>query len=201
MFQRRGVRFYALLAGLACVIGFLVGIAGDRLALQLPDRWISVPWAADGDYLPGRVEPGEPEMVLVFIGSPSCVWSTHESLPPLVEKAKVALSSRADSLGRSFTALGAVPSVGVERGLDFLGGFGLFDEIAVGSGWSNLTLLKYVYNDFPGQAATPQVVVLERLLQPGTRQLIAETVLFRSVGVEPMRTWAEHGFPLPAHGQ
>ena len=85
-----------------------------------------------------------------------------------------------------------------ERGIEYLKGLGQFDEIAVGRGWRNGSILKYIYTDYPGLAATPQFLVLARtVVQEGGQWGIEnERVLTRRIGVSAISTWIAGGAQL-----
>ena len=67
-----------------------------------------------------------------------------------------------------------------------------------GLGWANVGVLKYVYGDLSGRAATPQVLVVARSLQSeqGDYRFRDERVLSRAVGAEEIRKWVEAGAPF-----
>lgn len=183
--------------------GFLLTSAA-LVTNRLTPPEISIVWQSpDSGYVPpvGAVEPG-PELALVFIGSPTCVWSNRDFLPAAVEKAKLVLDEQARSTGRSFTTVASVKSSGVDVGLAYLRKFGKFDEIVLGRGWYNLGILRYVFEDFSANAATPQLVVVERrVVGWPSRSYADEKVLVRKIGAGPIHDWVEAGLPLPQNTQ
>ncbi len=72
--------------------------------------------------------------------------------------------------------------------------FGPFDEVMSGRSWANTGVLKYVFEDLPGPAATPQVVLVERMLNARDRSysVAEERVLARAVGLEEIKRWADN---------
>ena len=84
------------------------------------------------------------------------------------------------------------------RGLAHIRKFGAFDEVMAGRGWANIGLLKYVYGDMPGRAATPQLLVVARTLhsEGGGYGFLDERVISRMVGLESIKKWFEAGAPL-----
>ena len=184
---------FLLVAGFA--IGFLGFVPWPDVALDI--QW-SVPAFPRQSYLPdARIDEGE-ELMLVFVGSSRCHWSSHPELPELVRHAKLAIRSRAENEEMGFAALGIARDVAVHAGLEHLATFGEFDEVMAGRGWLNTGVLQYVYNEFPGRAATPQVVVLRRrvAIEGGQRSIEDEHVILRKVGLTQIRTWVESGMTL-----
>lgn len=52
----------------------------------------------------------------------------------------------------------------VDKGSQFLRGFGQFDEVSVGYNWASSAVRRYMFEDFTGIPATPQIVVVKRFL-------------------------------------
>jgi hypothetical protein len=142
--------------------------------------------------------PGGRELVLIYVGSPTCAFSNSREIPGLVAQASSLLKAHADSLGASMTTIGAAQSASTADGLLHLEGVGHFDEITAGRAWYNSLFLRWVYGDAPGPAATPQLIVLYRRgakgLSPG---LETEVVLIREVGLGALQRWIDHGAPIP----
>lgn len=74
--------------------------------------------------------------------------------------------------------------------------------IMTGRSWLNEGILKYIWNDIPGAAATPQILVVERqvdgLKPEGIRnyRLLDEKLIARKVGAKEIQQWFELGAPL-----
>jgi hypothetical protein len=154
-------------------------------------------------YIPTmRALPG-PELVLVFIGSSTCGPSNQRELPGQVEQLKLALQRRARTSGRSFTTLGIARDWDTDAGIRHLNRFGRFDEVIAGRNWLNTGLLRYVWEDIPGQAATPQLLVLERRLVDRRSNEAAdgivrdERLLVRKVGSAEIERWLAQSAPMP----
>jgi hypothetical protein len=82
---------------------------------------------------------------------------------------------------------------------------GAFDEIAAGYGWMNSAALKYLWQDFPGEASTPQLLLLYRQSRiPGQNEadrgfeIEAESLIQRVVGANEIRRWLAEGVPIRA---
>ncbi|HWK90419.1 MAG TPA: hypothetical protein VNP72_10540 [Longimicrobium sp.] len=181
-------------------VAFLAASSG---AVPIPAVTLHWRTAAPAGYAPSFRAPAGREMAFVFIGASHCTPSNHESLPPAVERLKLLLRDRAARSGRSFTTLGIARDWSVDAGLAHLGKFGLFDEVVAGRNWLNVGLLRYVWEDVPGQAATPQVLVLDRrLVDRGAPEAADgvvqdERLVTRLVGWEEIERWAARGAPLP----
>ena len=116
---------------------------------------------------------------------------------------KVSLESQSEALGYSFTTLGIAADWGVDEGYSHLQEMGPFDEVIVGRNWLNQGLQKYVWQDIPGVAATPQVLVVLQSLRLPTSQaspsflVLNETLVTRKLGLHEIYMWEQNGFPIP----
>lgn len=151
--------------------------------------------APDPDTRP--VRPGR-ELAVVFVTSPTCVWSNSPEIPSLIQRAKESVRRRGEEHGFGFAAVGVVRTHSVTAGMRHLAKFGEFDEVMAGRAWFNIGALKYVAHDMPGPRATPQIVIVERSVgSPDEPHLHDERVVARLIGVEPIKRWVESGTPLP----
>lgn len=180
--------------GTAFLTAFVAGWFGG-----IPLPRVDVEW----DHRSGRTEPiaametGE-ELALVYIGSSNCYWSNVEGLPFLVRDARSQLRPRARAARYHFAAVGIARDRDVDNGLRHLRKMGEFDEVMTGRGWLNIGVLKYVYEDLPGPAITPQVLVVRRWLDRDTVIGIREEdVLLRKVGFTEIETWVRQGAYVP----
>jgi hypothetical protein len=138
------------------------------------------------------------ELALVYIGSSACYWSNVESLPPLIQQVRLQLSKRAQAAGYRFASIGVARDRNVENGLQHLRKMGPFDEVMTGRGWLNVGVLKYVYQDLPGPALTPQLLVFRRLLyREETTGIRNEDVLVRKTGAGDIENCFDQGLPVP----
>lgn len=189
-----------LLAVVVFAVAFLSASSGVVPLPEVTLRWRP---GANADPTPtGRIMEG-PELAMVFIGASTCRASNHEGLPATVEQLARTLRGKAKRSGRSFTTVGIARDWDVEAGLAHLRKFGRFDEVSAGRNWLNSGLRHYMWEDIPGEAATPQVVVVDRRLvdrnssaaQAGMVQ--GERLVARLVGWKEIQQWAERGAPLP----
>lgn len=77
--------------------------------------------------------------------------------------------------------------------------YGAFDETTAGHGWFNEGIRRYVYEDLPGPAGTPQIIIVRRTLavEGDQRSVANERVLARMVGLGEIQEWVEAGAPIP----
>jgi len=86
----------------------------------------------------------------------------------------------------------------VDDGLSLIRKLGRFDELIVGGNWrNNHGAYKYLWSDFPGPRAVPQVVLVRRRLRSSSEAFESEEqeVLRRLVGVDAIAQWARVDSP------
>lgn len=158
-----------------------------------------------GAYRPAGVTREGTELTLVYIGSSGCVPSNRKELPGALEQLKRRLRDRAANAGRGFSTVGIGRDWEVKAGLAHLGKFGAFDEVMAGRNWMNAGVRRYVWEEVPGEAATPQVLVLERVIGDVSTRGIqygvqGERLVVRKVGADEILQWTRQGAPLPSLG-
>jgi hypothetical protein len=119
-------------------------------------------------------------------------------LPSLLAAVKNSLRSFVAANDHRLWTIGVGADRDVESALEHLSRYE-FDEIAAGGGVLNPSMLRYVYLDIPGPAATPQLIVTARSVEgdwEGT-PVFKERLLLRVVGVGEMKRWLSAGTPLP----
>lgn len=185
---------------------FSIAFFGTYLQyIRLPN--VTLEWKSkidDSLYTPDYTQESGPELALVYIGSSTCTASNAEFLPRTIEKLKLIIKKRAKKHGRSFSAVGIAVDWEVENGIEYLHKFGRFDEIMTGQKWSNIGALKYMWEDIPGKGGTPQVLVVDHVLQVPKGQgdvlqysISNEELIIRKVGTKEIRQWVERGAPVP----
>jgi len=180
--------------GLLFVFALVAGRSGVH-RLNVPVR-LRTPWyTSANDYR--EVRPG-PELALVFVESPTCVWCNAPELPELIERAKRLVREQAIGRGFGFATVGISSSRSASTGIEHLTRFGDFDEVSSGRSWHNEGILKYVYRDLVGPAATPQVLVVQRVVLPSAEPgFTGERVLLRHVGLGLIEQWVDGGAVVP----
>jgi hypothetical protein len=137
------------------------------------------------------------EVVFTYIGSSECKFCLDEKVSSAYKYISPNLEYDVNKQGFRFITVGISRDSNISNGLIHLSGFGKFDEVIVGNNWNNSGILKYVYGDIPGIAATPQFVVTLRKYKlisqnnglNGYRGLEEEILLLRKVGVREIDSW------------
>ncbi len=181
-------------ASAALILGVTLGVAGAIPVPSVDIRW-NLPALRSMDYMPEARRDSGTELLFVVIGSSGCRWSNTPEFIELVRNARDAVRNEAKSRGIGFATLGLSQDHDAAAGIEYLETFGAFDEIAVGRGWRNTGLNKYMYNEFPGPAATPQILVITRDISGlgGQWEFVNETVLVRLIGSAEIRSWLQGG--------
>lgn len=135
-------------------------------------------------------------LLLVYVGSASCAWCNHPSLPGYLDIVRDSLETRATARGWAFVSIGVAANWGVDAGIDHLRKMRPFNEVAAGMSWLNSLALRYLFRDIPGEAATPELLVLTRgVRQSETLQVQAtidigqEILLARKIGLPEIEHW------------
>lgn len=186
------------LVWLPVILGLVIGV-GLRTEGLIPHPEIDIQWRlpaieADSYRVGGTLDSGD-EIALVYIGSSDCVWSNTPELVNLIQALKRDLQARAIKEPWEFVAVGIARDMDPARGITHLKRFGAFDEVMAGRSWANIGLLKYIYGDMPGRAATPQILVIARKFQSdgGHYGVLNERVLVRAIGLDEIKAWTSAG--------
>jgi hypothetical protein len=148
---------------------------------------------------PSRIGNG-PDLAMIFIGSSGCAAAQDKGLPDAVAEIRASLAASAAASGHSFSTIGIARDRDVDAGITYLRRFSPLDEVVSGLGWLNTGLLKYVWEDVPGMAATPQILVVERNVArdtAGTYRVSGERTVTRKVGIPEIQSWRRLGAPIP----
>lgn len=202
-------RKYIYMAGILFVVSFIIssiGVVSVPVTIEWRDRDQEVVWRSGGEgrYEPNlsRPEKGE-ELVLIYIGSKFCGFSNKPDLPSIVDGVKREVSNRSEKLNYSFATIGIAQNRKVLDGLEHLSKFSPFDEISTGRGWMNGGLIKYVWDDIAGNAATPQVLIVRREIDPLREKsdyvsIGSEKLVIRKIGYRSIKRWYKNGAYLPS---
>lgn len=148
-----------------------------------------------------QLRPNTRQVSLVYIGSSNCDYSKKDSVKSTVIEAKQTLSSRFDTLDIQFYSVGVAVDNLPEEGYRHLQKFGPFNEILTGGGVAGLGARTYIWNELPGEATTPQILIAERKMeaQAGSNdyELRSRTLLKRVVGYNEIIRWDRNGFIIP----
>lgn len=147
---------------------------------------------------------GQYEIVLIYIGCSSCSASNVPGLPESVIEIKSELFKMTQDYGYDFHTIGISKDHIIKEEIIHLTKFGYFQEILIGNDWSNSGILKYVYNDIPGPASIPQIIITKRKYRAisnfnktAYRAVESENLLVRKIGPEEIKEFALQKVPLP----
>lgn len=115
------------------------------------------------------------------------VWELMDSLRVRAERAHAVVST-----------VGVAFDERVAAGIARLKEFGAFDEVIVGRNWLNTAATTYIWRDFPGPSAQPQVVLLTEPLHIGQQGVVVgqARVLERRIGFDGLREWRSQSFAV-----
>lgn len=170
---------------LGVAVGIILGLKGVFPVPKISVTW-QASWIDSGSFSPSASSTGGEELVLVYLGAWSCPWSNVDGLRDAVRSIRDDWHRVAQDSGKGFATVGIAPDVSVDEGVEHLAKYGSFDEVIVGRGWLNVGMMKYVYGDIPGPAATPQVLIIERTIHrvAGQTWISDEKVVRRLVGAD-----------------
>lgn len=121
---------------------------------------------------------------MVFFGASACGACTMTGVRESVQGAIDSVREYARRRGAQFGAIGVSTDWSIEDGYAYLQKIERFDEIVVGRNWVNTAVVRYVWTDFPGKPALPQLLIYERgiTIQDSSILVSKERVLARVVG-------------------
>lgn len=166
--------------------------------LALGALLVSAPLGAQAaDYVPSHRLPEGRELVVVYIGSTSCGPCLRPEVKNAVRSMKSLLAAQARQRGAALTVIGAAQDWDLKQGASFLEPLGAFDQVVIGGNWTNLAVEQFVLRDSVSEMAMPQVVVIERTVQVGSRLVVtAPRVLRRITGGTEIPAWVTAGAPI-----
>ena len=179
--------------------GTALGAGGIIRAIDVSVAWQS-PGSATDRFVPkARRDTGD-EYLLVVIGASTCNWSSSDQFVRMFREARDSVQAYAQRGDIGFATMAIVQDAVLDDGVDYVRDLGRFDEVAIGRGWRNAALMKYIYGRFPGEAATPQMLVLKREVVGGTGNwgIDGEQVLVRKTGLLQIEQWVRMGSQVPS---
>lgn len=138
------------------------------------------------------------QIVAIFVGSETCTASLKRGFAETIHRMRSDVQVQAQKQGKQFSYMGLSAGNSAQAGILYLAPFGPFDEISSGHGWLNNEAMHFIWQQHPGEAAVPQVIVIQRrlaMLQPGYA-FSDEKVLLRAVGVPQIENWVRGGSPI-----
>jgi hypothetical protein len=143
---------------------------------------------------------GGTELTFIWIASSKCASSNDDRLigsyPSIIAELQRVASDRSMRLATLGVGIDNRP----EASLQYFAKLGPFNELSVGRGWTNSSALKYLWGQFTGPPAVPQVLILERRLSDAgaiVRLVESQQLLLRLVGTRSIRRWIDLGMPVP----
>jgi len=141
-------------------------------------------------YRPAPLVAGE-ELVFVFLGSSTCPGTRLPGVDSAVKTLMANYRGQAAAENKRFVAIGVSLDWQFQPGLDLLNRFGNFDEVMIGRSWLNSGIVKYVWDELPGYAAIPQIVLLTRTVSYDDGYSVSnQQVLVRRTGADALKGWA-----------
>ncbi len=155
--------------------------------------------AQEPRYTPTHRNPGGREIVAVFLSYSRCPGNNYAGLTESVDSMNRSLARQASDRHLPFVAVGVSSDWEPDSGYAYLKRLSSFDEVIVGRNWFNLGFQHWVWADSAGQAAVPQVIVLERTINPARSRVSfgQERVLARFPGPRQIVDWVKRGALLP----
>jgi len=191
------------------IVTFLIAFSFTLFIISNDSRAginISSIYNSGQDQFLAPTEMKETEILMIYIGSSTCGFCKDERLPGYISDIRTELWERVRSSSPknelSFFTMGISKDWDVEGGLNHLIEMGPFHEVMTGKSWNNTGLSRYVYENFPGEAATPQIVVTEREYYSITGSITSyrgiknERILTRKIGLDEIKEWSNNGVKL-----
>lgn len=138
------------------------------------------------------------QILFVYIGSEDCSFSLQPGFDKTVRGIQALVWQQAKARGLSFSSLGVSAGQSSDRGFNYLSRFGPFDEVISGRGFLNTAAMRYFFEELPGEASFPQILVIQRdlfALQPGYT-FRNEKILVRAIGLPQIEAWADDLAPI-----
>lgn len=144
------------------------------------------------------------ELALIYIGNSRCGWCNDPELPANFATIRRFAGRAAQSRNQVLVVMGIAADPSATDGFEHLRKFGEFDQLSAGGGWANELALSYLFNSVAGPAATPTILVVERLLvvpdsadESTDYYHLNKRELVRKSGVFEIRRWVRDSVPIP----
>ena len=95
----------------------------------------------------------------IYIGSSGCVYSNNPETHKKISYRKDYFRSYSHNHEMKFLSSGISVDRNPDLGIKFLDQTGPYDVIISGASWYNLGANHYIWNNIPGNASTPQVLI------------------------------------------
>lgn len=147
--------------------------------------------------------------LIAFVMTASdCGWSNHESMKGAFRSIRPMLRSVHGTSYAQVTVIGVALDEDPDIGLRFLAELGngsvgaAFDQVVVGGRWLNDEVVRFVWRERAADAATPQVVVVERPVIASswqsdfTMSVDPDRVIGKVSGATDILAWLDRRAPL-----
>ena len=170
---------------------FCVGLVGARNLRHGPAAPRFVSFARFG---------GE-ELSVFYFASSTCSACNDPKMLEAFPRVAVALAQQASAKGARLSLTGVGIDPNPKQSLRYFDKIDVdFNELIVGRNWSNSAALRYLWGEFPGEPATPQLLVMARRLSDPSNSVVSvlsERVLLRIIGVDKILRWLASDTPMP----
>ncbi len=197
----------------------LVLLGSIMASYLVVSRWLAIPRAsvdvAFDDSGASDTTPVDPfasvngtHLIVYVIAASDCGWSTLPTVTEAIGDIRERLQSAHGASYAQISVIGVALDRDLGAGLRFLSDLGngrpdgAFDQITVGGGWFNEQVVRLVWEEGVAQAASPQVIVIERSVNTETYPLTStieiqdDKLLANPVGGTELIQWIDDGLPL-----
>lgn len=147
------------------------------------------------------LRPGNQLVAYVF-GSSRCGYCQSDAVKSAVAGLRDSLRRYYGSAFPTIAIVGVAVNTDLDEGLGYLKAVGLthFDEIAIGKGWQNEQVIRWVRRARVAEAGVPLIVVSRRdmtaKLNPISVSYSSDSVVRVLQGRDSVVSWVAHGTPL-----
>jgi hypothetical protein len=183
-----GARMELSIAAVAIVLG---GALGWPLSKQFHGGGGSTSSRQAAESQHDTLNYKEQQLLMVVLVSKDCDWSTAPNFRDSLRILKGRLVRESAAANMAFSTLGVAVDHNPQEGIALLNELGPFDQLAVGDSWLNAAAIEYMWRDIPGEAALPQVVLVERIVTHTSNSLVVsdDSLVGRAVGPSAIFRW------------
>ena len=154
--------------------------------------------AQDSIYKPSMKSPDGKQILAVYLGAQTCGPCLLPEVKAAVKRFKGLVAEQAKKSGATFSVIGASSDWDQTVAANFLADVGPFDQVSLGSQWTNLAFEQFVWRLPGGETAMPQILILERTVRTEERGITFSEpkVLRRVSGSKDIPAWVAQGAPI-----
>lgn len=208
----RGLLKKLVLPGFVLIGSLTASYMGVSRWMQSPQASADTVFDTSGAIRTASVNPfahanGSNLIAYVFVAS-DCGWSTLPDVREAIGSLREKLTSTHGSSYAHISVIGVALDQDIEAGVQFLSEFKsdrtnwAFDQVAIGGSWLNEQVVRLAWREGIADTASPQVVVVERLVETeeypltSSIQLESDRLLAKRVGSDELLRWIADGLPL-----